>query len=202
MIISKMLKSPWWQLINSAIIIFLLTTILKTCQKTKDLEVAINNSNTLSVENKNEVKIINQSVTKVEKEIANINETIHQFISAIINEVFRKDDENIKIKLIPIPELENKSASLFFMLNKIPQPKSIKIITNKGVVVPYTTLRTNKNIIMVNISGLSTLFPDNKDYYEVSYIPDFFEKKPLLSLEDIEIEKVDKGIYEFKLKEK
>ncbi len=202
MIISKMLKSPWWQLINSAIIIFLLTTILKTCQKTKDLEVAINNSNTLSVENKNEVKIINQSVTKVEKEIANINETIHQFISAIINEVFRKDDENIKIKLIPFTELENKSASLFFMLNKIPQPKSIKIITNKGVVVPYTTLRTNKNIIMVNISGLSTLFPDNKDYYEVSYIPDFFEKKPLLSLEDIEIEKVDKGIYEFKLKEK
>ena len=194
------LESPLWKLVNSAFIIFLLTTSMSTCHKTKEMAIDINNSNKLAITNKNEVKVVIQSITKVEKEIANIKEAIHQHYSAIITEVFHKQDENVKIQLIPIPNHEG-AAALFFKLNHIPEQNSIKIVTSKGVVVPLTTLHITRNIIMVQISGLTKLFSDSSDYYEVVYTPNFFENAPLFTLEEISMNKVSEGRFGFKLKE-
>jgi hypothetical protein len=194
------LRSPWWQVLNSGLIILFLTTLISTCQKTKELEIAVRNSNTLRVSNQNQVKIINQSITKVEKEIANIREAIHEYYNEIVTEVFRQQDRGNKMKLIPIPGQEGQSA-LFFMLNKIPEPNSIRIITHRGTSVPLTTLRISRNIVMVQISGLSELFPGSSDYVEVSYTPNFFAIRPLFTLEDIEMIKVTEGRFDFKLKE-
>lgn len=199
--IGKILKSPYWQLMNSAVIIVLLSTVISTCQKTKELDIAINNSNSVAVSNQNEVKVINQSVTKVQKEIANITEAIHQHYSEVITEVFHQQDKDVKIKLISIPDHERDSA-LFLMLNRIPEPNSIRITTDRGTSVPLTTLRTSRNVIMVQISGLSKLLPSPSNYFEVSYTPNFFAKGSLFSLEDIEMSKVAYGRFGFKLREK
>lgn len=197
--LEKLSESMWWKFVNSAFIIFLLTTSISTCHKTNKIATDINNSNKLAVENKNEVKVVNQSITKVEKEIANIKEAIHQHYNSIITEVFHKKDENIKVKLIPIPDQES-DAALFFKLNQIPEPNSIKIVTKRGVIIPLTTLRTKRNIIMVQINGMTKLFSDAEDYFEILYIPNFFDKTKLFTLDEIRMNKVSEGKFNFKLK--
>ena len=214
----KCLKSPIWKIVNSALFVFILTTCISTCRKTdqlklsiessntqiSDLKVAINNSisqtSQLAIANKNQVNIVNQSITKVEKEIANIKEVIHQLYGSFKKEVMSPQDENVKIKLIPIPTQAGDSA-LFFKLERTPKPNSIKIVNRNGTVVPFTTLKTSRNVLMVQISGLTKLFPNKDHYYEISYMPDFIDSRPLYTLEDIEMIKMSDKRYEFQLKE-
>jgi len=199
--LEKFLKSPWWKFANSALIVLCLTTLVSMYQTTKNLEIAVDTSNSVGISNKNEVKIINQSITKVETEIANIREAIHQHYNEVVTEVFRQEDKDDKIKIVPIPDQQGQSA-LFFMLGKIPEEKSIRIITQTGTSVPFTTLTRSRNIVMVQVNGLSELLPKASDYIEVSYTPNFFASGPLFSLQGMEITKRGEGKFDFKLKEK
>jgi len=218
--IGAILKSSWWKLINSALFVALITIGISTCQKAKDAKVAAGNANeqivglkaevTNSVQQimalkaeirnsiQNDIKIVNQSVTRVEKEIANVKEAVHSIYEMVERETFQKEDENVRIKLV---KLSDNLNAVLIRLSRIPEVNSIRITNQEGINVPLTTMRPARNIVGIQIRKIPELFANEKWFYEVSYIPDFSADKPLYSLDDITVVKLNEGRFRLVYKE-
>jgi len=216
--IASFIESPWWKLINSALFVGVITVSLSTCHNIGQLSVDVENSNqqlvTLetkvlnavsqvnesTISNENKVEIVNQTITKVEKEIGDIKQALHQHYGLVEKETFRKTDEDIRIKLIPIPT-DPGVALLFFKLAQIPEANSVTITTDRGANIPFSVQQVDRNIVRVLRSGSPKLFRKPNAFYEVSYIPDFFNTMALLSLEGMVMNQGTDDRYEFRFKE-
>jgi hypothetical protein len=207
--INAILISPWWKIINSALVLALITIGISTCQKARDAKVASGNvkeqivglkaefTNSiqqitdLKAEFRNsiqsDIKIVNQSVTRVEKEIANVKEAVHNIYEMVERETFHKEDENVRIKLVN--------------LSRIPEVNSIRITNQQGINVPFSTMRPVRNIVGIQIRKIPELFANEKWFYEVSYIPDFSADEPLYSLDGMTVVKVSEGKFRLLYKE-
>ena len=205
--LKEILSSPWWKFLNSALVVAVIAIGISTCQKAKDAEASADDANEQIIGLKaevrnsiqNDIKIVNQSVTRVEKEIANIKEAVHNIFEMVERETFFEEDENVRIKLV---KLSDDFHAALMRLSKIPEVNSIRITNRRGINVPLTTMRPQRNIVGVQLGGeITKLFSTEKWFYEVSYIPDFSEDKPLYSLDDITVVKIDKNEFRLVFKE-
>jgi uncharacterized protein YfkK (UPF0435 family) len=218
--INAMLVSPCWKIVNSGLVVALITIGISTCHKAEDAKVAADDANEQIVDLKaevtnsiqqimdlraevknsiqNDIKIVNQSVTRVEKEIANVKEAVHDIYEMVERETFHKEDENVRIKLV---KLSDKLNGVLIRLSRIPEVNSIRITNQQGISVPSTTMRPARNVVGIQISQIAKLFANEESFYEVSYIPDFSANRPLYSLDDITIVNIDEGRFRLVYKE-
>ena len=195
----KKLFDYLWKFINSALVIFVLTQVVQNSRRNMDLvtntqelkvdvENALKLTNQLSIENKNEVKIINQNVTKVEKEIANLRETIEQFYDDSKGEVFVQKDKGIKVKVFELEEI----SVVYFELQHIPIENSIEITTEYMALSP-ATYKSFHNIVSMRTRGkASSILESERSFFYIRYHRNFSNEKPLLSLEGMRFEGTDK----------
>lgn len=208
--INAILTSPWWKFINSALVLTIIGIGISTCQKAKDAKFAADSVNKQIVDLKtevsnsiqqivdlktevrnsikNDIKIVNQSVTRVEKEIANIKEAVHNIYEMVENETFKTEDENVRIKLL---KFSDNFYTILIRLYRIPEVNSIRIINQQGLIIPLSAMLLTRNIVGIRTNKITKLFDTERSYFQVSYIPDFSADEPLLSLNDITVEKID-----------
>ena len=140
-------------------------------------------------------------VTKIEKEVANITEVIHQFNQAIHTETFKNKDFNKKVKVLSLPEFPNNTF-IFFELENIPEPNSVLVTSDLGS-AGFSTYKIAENIIILKTGIPSTeVMKDKNSFFNIRYSIDYNSKKELCTLEGMEfIFKDGNFYYNFKHKE-
>jgi len=124
------------------------------------------------------VNVIN-NITKVEKEIANIREAIHQEYAAFKIEQFGKKDLEKTIAIYPNP-IKIEQSVIFFELQSIPEENSIQITDELGMSAPMITFTVLSNIICLRRYGKPDSFlKDENKYYVVKYITDAISNKKM-----------------------
>jgi hypothetical protein len=137
------------------------------------------------------VNVIN-NITKVEKEIANIKEVIHQQYAAFKTEDFRKADLGKRIAIYPNP-LSPEDSVIFFELQYIPVENSIQIVNSYGVSAPAITYELMSNIILLRVRDIKpdNFMKDDKEVYAIKYIPDTMSNKRMDTIKELKIDKVN-----------
>lgn len=117
------------------------------------------------------INVIN-NITKVEKEIANLQEMLKQEDSLKETELFTNSDLNIRVKKARSPDNKIKNGFLVFELKKIPLKNSVLVGRSMGAISP-ASVRVNKNLIYV---GYSNIEDDLKEVlsggWSITYVPD------------------------------
>jgi hypothetical protein len=130
------------------------------------------------------VNVIN-NITKVEKEVANLNEVIHQHYAAFETEVFGKSD--IGQRMAVLPAVLPKDALIYFVLQKIPEVNSVQITGSSGRVAPANTYTVLSNIITlrrdIKVDGI---LEEGGRFYAVRYVPDAVSGEKIRNLQDIQ----------------
>jgi hypothetical protein len=154
----------------------------------RDLRTQISQSVNLK---QNITQTVNNIVkVEVQKEIANLHDTLIQEDKARVREGFSKQDLDKKVKKVEPPDNAPSDAAALVMieLNKVPLPNSIIVQTQSQILASYT-IQLVKNILEVRF--LRHLPPDilrgDYDFIEVSYTPDPDSNQGLYSLEGFKI---------------
>lgn len=129
------------------------------------------------------VNVIN-NITKVEKEVANINAVIQQYYGNFRTEVFKEIDLGKKMAIYPDPRKPEKDSVIFFQLQSIPEKNSVEILDNFGMQAPGDTYLITSNIIALSRSGRKpvNLLKNDKAFYTIKYIPDTISGKKILTI--------------------
>lgn len=155
----------------------------------KDLRIQIQQSLTL----KQQISTTVNNIMKVEKEIANIKEAIHQHYSAFKTELFKKEDLGKKMMVFPNPANPNNSSLIYFELEDIPENNSVIVSCQTGV-APSSVYDVNANIITLKHDVREKNFmKDNNAFYEIKYVPTFTVNKNLYSVKDMKFQPLEEG---------
>jgi hypothetical protein len=138
------------------------------------------------------VNVIN-NITKVEKEIANIREAIHQQYAAFKTEIFRKADLGNRITIYTFPG-KPETSMVLFELEAIPVENSIQIGDNYGFSMAASTFFVKLNIIFLNVGEMkpADFLKNDKEVYNVKYIPDTTSNEVMRIIKGLKID--EKGI--------
>ena len=125
---------------------------------------------------KMEPKIVNviENVTRVEKEIANLNEMVRQQNQLWKNETFKKSDLDIRVKKINRPSTTKATtlSSIIFELKNVPLSNSL-IVSNERGMMPPNTLEVYRNIVRLKYFGSVDYELDREtDFFNIKYLPD------------------------------
>ncbi len=128
-------------------------------------------------------------VTKVEKEIANIKEAIHQQYASFNTELFWRIDLGKRIAIYKNPKNPEKNSVIFIELPKIPEKNSIQIADNTGSYAPPSSYEVTSNIIAIGKGGMTpdAFLKNNNEYYAVKYIPDTISSDKMLTIKDLQL---------------
>jgi len=148
------------------------------------------------------VNVIN-NITKVEKEIANIKEAIHQQYASFKTEVFKGTELGKTVTAYPDPSNPDNAILVFFELNDIPEGNSVQITDDRARSYARTSYIITSNVIALKLLGIKI---DNilkgDAYYEIKYIPDRISNKEMLTIKNLEIKKISDKIHvDYKLKD-
>ncbi len=125
-------------------------------------------------------------VTKIEKEVANITEVIHQFNQAIRTEVFKNKDLGKKVQVLLSPDFPNNTF-IFFELENIPEPNSVFVISDLGA-AGFSTYKIVHNILILKTDIPSAkVMKDENRFFNIRYSVDYNSKKELCTIEGMEI---------------
>lgn len=181
--------------LNSAFVVAILPAlIIHSCNQTKKTQrdVAdclfqvqqINTTVKLSVANKTDVTVVNQMITNVQKEIANLQETIGAFYASRKTVTFSKEDVGTRIKYL---KNEGDPCGIFiFALDEIPLVNSVSVYDRASGKSP-DQVRQLDNLLLFNATflpgGPDELFRKT-DKIVVEYTPDLRRSGQLLNLSD------------------
>jgi len=186
----------------SSIVIFLMIITITTNQEEinaqkeeiKDLKLQL--EQTVNLEQTITTTVNN--VTKVEKEIVDIKEVIHQLYSGFITEKFKKEDLNKKVKVFENPLYPGgKSVVIFFELESIAEENSVRVSANRGM-APFGSYRVRQNTIALREEiKKEDVLKQEADRYLIRYIPSE-EKGEIYTVEGMEFEELEDGRYDIK----
>jgi hypothetical protein len=174
---------------------FELETVKKNVQSLKtDVKQTLDLKQTISTTVNN--------IVKVEKEIANIKEAIHQQYAAFKKEEFKQNDIGKRIAVYPNPVESGKFSIIFFELESIPEENSVEIMDNTGMHAPSNTYDVNSNIISFNQAGVTmdNFLKGSNAFYIIKYIPDAISSKKMLTIGDLKIIPVGKENWRYEFK--
>lgn len=147
---------------------------------------------------KQEVSQTVNVITKVEREIANIKESIKQFYDHARGTIFRKKDKGERVRVFRT----NNTTVVYFELDDIPLPQSVIITHKRGTFSPATHSIFH-NIVQFHIEDKTdTILKNDKDFYYIRYFKDAFSTNTLMTLEDMKYigtsNYVDRAVYKRK----
>jgi hypothetical protein len=145
--------------------------INKTKQEINDINVKIAQAISLKQEVSQTVNLI----TKVEKEMVNLKETIHAQGALYKIENFTKKDIGNKVIILPNPQSPNDSSIILIELANNPEKNSIQIYKQTGNAVPPSAIDVVENIISIKASKETAykLLGEERDMVTVKYLPNF-----------------------------
>ena len=145
------------------------------------------------IEVKPQINNVIENITKVEKEIANINEAIHQQYSAFEMELFTEKDLSKTVFVCPNPYNPKRDSLIFLVLKKPPEFNSLLIANSTGTYTPPGSYQIDSNIIQIWRQGVVSddVFKASS-VYAVKYVPDVISHQKILSIKGVEAS-VDKG---------
>jgi uncharacterized protein (UPF0335 family) len=148
----------------------------------KDVESSLENLNL----EMNQVLALKQDIsqtvnliTKVEKEIADIKETIKQFYSYFKGELFSKEDIDKRVKIFH----SGKFTVIYFQLETIPIKESVILTHQNGTSSPATYSISHNTISYRTKGKIDNILKDEDDFYYIKYFQDFNSKEELVTLE-------------------
>jgi len=134
-------------------------------------------------------------VNKIEKEIVNIKEAIHQQYASFKVELFKEEDLDKKVRVFPNPVSPNNKSIIFFELGNISEKNSVTIADRFGV-APSTSYDANANLIILRRDIVKDkLFKEKGDYYEIKYIPISSSDERLKKVKDMEFQLLEDSKY-------
>lgn len=127
------------------------------------------------------------NITKIEKEIANINEAIIQQYGSFETELFKKSDLGKRVFAYPNPENAEKDSLLSFQLSKIPIYHSLQISNEIGFVAPSGSYYQNNNLVTVRRQGVraENLLNKEGNVYIIKYIPNVTSNEEVIHIKGI-----------------
>lgn len=163
---------------------------IKTLEKNMDTVIKIEPKITTIINN----------ITKVEKEIANIHEAMHQYFANRQTEVFRKEDVGKKVKVFPHPILKESGYVVFIELKNIPEPNSVEISTESGVRGSTTTLPF-RNILGHKVRGdVEDFLTGDGTFFSVRYYPNLEANLSLCTVDGMEYTGTESNTFDSDLK--
>ena len=138
--------------------------------------------------------MLNTTITEVKKEIANIREAMHQYYRNFKIATFTKEDLDKTVKAFPNPRNSDNKSLIFFELDEIPEPNSVTLAANDGM-VSFSTFHAWANIVAFKLGHHVEEFFNNEKitFYEIRYVPDYFSEIELYTIEDMKYEVDEKN---------
>lgn len=159
--------------------------------KTEEQLQAVSNKLTrmeLHIFNSITVTNIINNITKIEKELAGMQEAIRDFHNYARKEVFGKHDLERRIKIFST----NGVTCVYFELDHIPWPESVKIYNARSDFFAPQTFNCNWNIIELRLKGDSDQSLQTKDdFYCIKYHRNPYNEEPLRTIQDMRFDGID-----------
>lgn len=137
---------------------------------------------TQAIDLKQEVSQTVNVITKVEKEIANIKETIQQIYNQTTRELFLEKDLDSTVKVF---DQNGKKRIVYFQLNNIPIHNSVEITHQNGAFSPATFSIFHNIVALRTLKKLDRIFKNDIDFYYIKYYRDHLSEESLLTLKDM-----------------
>ncbi|MDD2679317.1 MAG: hypothetical protein PHO03_00740 [Candidatus Omnitrophica bacterium] len=156
-----------------------------------DLKIEVKQSLSL----KQEISTTVNAITRVEKEVAGMQEVISSIYKNIKTNKFKSEDLDKKVKVFPNSRNPNFSI-VFFELETIPLENSIELSCRQGTRSPSTLKIIKKNIVAYEVEIPPNRFlRSENDFYSIRYIPDVTSNQELVTIEGMQYSIVDKTKY-------
>lgn len=154
------------------------------------------------IEMKPQIINVNNNITRVEKEIANLQEMLKQEDALKEVETFTKKDLNVRFKKIYLPEkIKGETEGvLLFELKKIPFKNSVNITSqnlefiSQGA-IPSSAITINRNIVGIYCRNiLQLVLTGDTDVLDITYLPDNKTEEPLWQVQGASCASANSGI--------
>lgn len=137
-----------------------------------------------------------QNVTKIEKEIANIKETIHEHYAHYRKEFFNKEKLSKGVVAFPNPVNPDRASIVFFELDNVPESNSI-ILSNQYGTAPSSTVKVFANIVTLYQEKKSVdVLQGEGEFYDIRYMPDFSYKGELYTVQNTNFKSLENKNWE------